>query len=199
MMSRLTILLCIFIGLSHNTHADALVDQKMLLAILDKEVSRLQTIAANPILVNAVIEQNNEHLNLPEIQQRDAIWRGSDTQASLKSSMLSNPSSQYLKQLIIHQGRLYSEAFTTDNQGANVGTYPLTSDYWQGDESKWSSSYNMGSGIVFINGIELDESTNTQAAQISVPIKSDGATIGVMVIGVRLSHVLSKQLSELSR
>jgi|GEM_PF-5153106 len=57
----------------------------------------------------------------------------------------------------------------------------------------------MGSGIVFINGIELDESTNTQAAQISVPIKNNGATIGVMVIGVRLSHVLSKQLSELSR
>jgi len=76
---------------------------------------------------------------------------------------------------------------------------PLTSDYWQGDENKWSSSYNMGSGIVFINGIELDESTNTQAAQISVPIKNNGATIGVMVIGVRLSHVLSKQLSELFR
>jgi len=106
MMSRLTILLCIFIGLSHNTLADALVDQKMLLSILDQEVSRLQTIAANPILVNAVIEQNNENLNLPEIQQRDVIWRGSDAQTPLKSTMLSNPSSQYLKQFITHQGRL---------------------------------------------------------------------------------------------
>jgi|GEM_PF-6367313 len=96
----------------------------MLLSILDQEVSRLQTIAANPILVNAVIEQNNENLNLPETQQRDAIWRGSDAQTPLKSTMLSNPSSQYLKQLITHQGRLYSEAFTTDNQGANIGTYP---------------------------------------------------------------------------
>jgi len=45
----------------------------------------------------------------------------------------------------------------------------------------------------------MDESTKTQAAQISVPIQSDGTTIGVMVIGVRLSHVLSKQLSELSK
>jgi len=108
--------------------------------------------------------------------------------------MLSNPSSQYLKQLITHQGRLYSEAFTTDNQGANVGTSPLPSDYWLGNECKWSSSYNMGTGIAFINGIELEEGTITQAAQVSVPIKSDGGTIGVMVIGGRLSHVLSKQL-----
>jgi len=198
-MNKLKLLLMAVIALSNSTLADTLIDQKMLLSILDKEVVRLQAIAANPILVNAVKEQNTEGLRLPEIQQRDAIWRGSDDKAPLKSTMLSNPASQYLRQLITHQGRLYSEAFITDNQGANVATYPLTSDYWQGDENKWSSSYNMGSGIVFINGIEMDESTNTQAAQISVPILNEGATIGVMVVGVRLSHVLGKQLSELSK
>ena len=192
---RLVVLVCI--GLfCINASADPAVDQTMLQTILEKDIQRLQKIVTNEILVNAVKEQNAQGQKLAEIQEKDALWKGSDDTAPLKTTMLSTDASQYLKQLITHQGRLYNEAFLTDDQGANVATFPLTSDYWQGDETKWSASFANGEGIVYVGDIELDESTNTKAVQISVPVKDGDQTIGVMVVGVKLSHVLSKQLSD---
>ena len=84
------------------------------------------------------------------------------------------------------------EAFVMDNQGANVATYPFTSDYWQGDEEKWSASYNGGDGKVFVGPLELDTSTQTYAVQVSAPVLDRGETIGVLVVGVTIGYLEAK-------
>ena len=89
---------------------------------------------------------------------------------------------------------MYSEAFLTDAQGANVAAYPATSDYWQGDEEKFTASFNGGQGKVFIGPIEMDESTQTNAVQISVPMEYNDETIGVLVIGVKVSVLEAEKL-----
>ena len=81
------------------------------------------------------------------------------------------------------------EVFVTDNQGANVAAYPATSDYWQGDEEKWTASFNDGDGVVFIGPLEQDESTNSAQVQISVPIFNQQQTIGVLVMGVSVDYL----------
>jgi hypothetical protein len=45
--------------------------------------------------------------------------------------------------------------------------------------------------------MEWDESSQFNAVQISVPVLENGEAIGIMVVGVKLSHVLAKQLEEL--
>lgn len=50
----------------------------------------------------------------------------------------------FLKNIIVQQADVYSEAFVTDAKGANVAAYPATSDYWQGDEDKFTKAFASG-------------------------------------------------------
>jgi hypothetical protein len=83
--------------------------------------------------------------------------------------------------------------FLTDNKGANVAAYPPTSDYWQGDEEKFTLSFNDGDGQVFIGPLEFDDSTKKTQVQISAPIREDNETIGVLVLGVSVDYLMTKQ------
>ena len=69
------------------------------------------------------------------------------------------------------------------NQEATIGTYPRTSDYWRGDESKFIECFN--NSKVIIGPLELDENTNSHSVQVSIPIEDAGDTIGVLVVGLR--------------
>jgi len=97
-----------------------------------------------------------------------------------------------LKRKVTNNESIYNEIFLTDNQGANVAVYPATSDYWQGDETKWSEPFN--SGKVYVGQVEFDESTNTNAVQISVPVIDNGKTIGVLILGIKLSFIETNSL-----
>lgn len=189
---------CLSLILSIQIHASEEVkwDQDKLRDILKTEVSRLGRVAANEVLVNAVIQQNAEKLAQATIAARDETWKASDSSDQFKQAMLASDAGSFLKNLIISTGS-YTEAFVTDNQGANVATYPLTSDYWQGDEDKFTKAFAGDEGTVYIGNMEWDESSQFNAVQISVPVLDGGKVIGVMVVGVKLSHVLAKQLEEL--
>lgn len=43
----------------------------------------------------------------------------------------------------------------------------------------------MGDGKVFIGQLDFDESTQAYSVQISVPVKDNEKTIGVLVLGIR--------------
>ena len=65
---------------------------------------------------------------------------------------------------------IYAEAFVCGNQGAVVGEYPRTSDYWQGDERKFTNCFQGGVGRLYVGDLKFDESTQSNAIQISVPV-----------------------------
>lgn len=171
-------------------------DQEKLKAILLTEVARLGRVASNKVLVSAVLEQNAEKLTQEVITDRDNAWASSDSNDAFKQAMLTSEAGVFLQNLINSTGS-YTEAFVVDNQGANVATYPLTSDYWQGDEDKFTKAFTGKAGEVYISNMEWDESSQFNAVQISVPVLENGEAIGIMVVGVKLSHVLAKQLEEL--
>ena len=78
----------------------------------------------------------------------------------------------------------YAEIFVMDNQGANAAMTDKTSDYWQGDEAKFTESYNEGIGGIHISNVEFDESTQTYLVQVSVPVKDGDTVIGAITIGI---------------
>ncbi len=171
-------------------------DQERLYTILESEIKRVERMGHNPILVEAVVAQNAEGLSLDVIKDRDETWRNTDDSDSFKQAMLDSNVGKYLTNLM-KSSKAYTEVFITDNQGANVAASPLTSDYWQGDEDKWAKAFTPQGGSVYVGAMEWDESSGYNAVQISVPVKQDDAVIGVMVVGVKLSHVLAKQLQNL--
>ncbi|MCP4392147.1 MAG: hypothetical protein GY802_27890 [Gammaproteobacteria bacterium] len=149
--------------------------------------------AFNPTIVRAVDSQNNQSIALAEIQQRDETWKGAgDSLNALIRGVTQNDVAKYFQRRVENNSAI-DEVFLTDNQGANVAAYPPTSDYWQGDEEKWTASYNNGHGVVFIGPLEYDESTRKTQVQISAPVISKDQTIGVLVLGVSVDYLQTKQ------
>lgn len=171
--------------------AEVKFDADELDALLRVKVRTVQHMALNPLLVRATLRQNMQKLPMDEIKRLDDEWRASKELTPFKQSLQSSQSGRFLKDTVTRLGSL-NEAFLTDNQGANVAAYPATSDYWQGDETKWTASFKEAQGEVFIGDLELDESTQTYAVKISAPVIDRGKTIGVLVVGVTVGYVESK-------
>ena len=159
------------------------------------QITGVQQLAKQARFIQAVKQQNAQDMSLDEIRKRDQAWMSSDDSLPLKASMTSSDIGTYLKNLIMHNSDKYNEVFVTDNQGANVAAYPLTSDYWQGDEDKFINAFANGNGDIHIGGMEFDESTQTNAVQISVPIMYNSKAIGVLVMGVKVDHIIADKLS----
>lgn len=168
------------------------IDQDELKELLRTKVRTVQHMALNPVLIQAVRRQNAEKLDLDQIKQRDNDWKATKNITPLKRSLQENNAGKMLKRYVSRNPFL-NEAFLTDNQGANVAAFPATSDYWQGDEEKWTESFRDGEGQVFLGPIERDESTNTVAVQVSAPLYHQGETIGVLVVGVTFDYLNTKR------
>ena len=144
------------------------------------------------MLLESIRAQNRKGMTLDEIKKIDEEWKAGSS--PLIQELQENKAGNFLKNIIVQQSDVYSEVFLTDAQGANVAAYPATSDYWQGDEAKFTKSYADGKGEVFIGGVEFDESTKANAVQISVPMIYNSEAIGVMVIGVKVSVLEAEKL-----
>jgi hypothetical protein len=149
--------------------------------------------ASDPALVAAIVAQNavTGAYDQAQIDALDAQWRAEVGTASkpLIDATLANAASQYLAGVQAASAGKYTEIFAMDAKGLNVGQSTLTSDYWQGDEDKFTASFGAGADAVHIGEIEQDESTQIFQSQVSVPIAdpATGAVIGAITVGVDVS------------
>ena len=160
--------------------------------LLRVKIRTVQHMALNPLLIRAVRQQNASDLTPEEIARRDKAWRATKELTPFKLSLQTSAAGRFLRAQV-QRSTSFNEAFLTDNQGANVAAFPATSDYWQGDEDKWSNSFNGSNGQIFFGALELDESTNAVAAQVSAPVLDRGKTIGVLVVGVTINYLQTKR------
>lgn len=165
--------------------------------LLDAVYKKIKKFDKHGVLLKALVAQNNEKISFEEIKRRDEEWTKTLKSTPTKKMIEFRRSSGFLKRLITHKhSEKIVEIFLTDNQGANVAAYPLTSDYWQGDEDKWLKAYNKGDCRIFIGKIDYDESADSRSIQISVPMENNaGKCLGVIIVGVRELY-LRKQLSK---
>ncbi|AFL72486.1 PDC sensor domain-containing protein [Thiocystis violascens] len=148
----------------------------------------LQEWGSNPILVEAVREQNALARPLDEIKRLDAEWMAASGVTPFMEGMMNNVPAQELKRL--EQTKPYFlEVFLMDGQGANVAMTNKTSDYWQGDEEKFTYSFKDGQGALHIGEVKFDESAQVYLVQVSVPVLDGGSAIGAMTIGIDLDQL----------
>lgn len=149
---------------------------------------KLQAWGSDPVLINAVKEQNAKGMSLDDIKARDATWMATEGVDDFMKYLLEN---QAAKQLLSLEGstHYYSEVFLMDNQGANVAMTNKTSDYWQGDESKFSGSFADGKGSVHIGKVKFDVSAQVYLVQVSVPVMDAGSAIGAITVGINLDEL----------
>ena len=140
--------------------------------------------AANATVVQAVKEQNNKGVPLAKIQEVDKTWMAAKEPNDFMKSLASNAAATALAK-IEKSTPYFVEFILTDNQGANVAMTGMTSDYWQGDEPKFTNAYADGKGDTYIARPQKDKSTGEIISQVSVPVMSGGKAIGTLTVGVR--------------
>lgn len=159
-------------------------------AMQDFYASEIANWAASPILVDAIVAQNSRTMayDQAQIDALDLTWRaevgGSDSPTI--TPVLLNAASDFLRDRVNSSGGRITEVFIMDARGLNVAASDVTSDYWQGDEDKFTETHGLGAGALHFSEVELDESTQRYQGQISLTI-SDPATgqpIGAMTVGV---------------
>jgi hypothetical protein len=149
---------------------------------LKTHAGAIQAWGSDKTLVAAVKTQNARKVTAAEVQRIDKAWTGGG-EAALVKQLTTGPCSDHLRQLIA-QHPSFGETMLMDDQGALVCASERTSDYWQGDESKWQRGFDGGKGAVFIDRPRFDDSAVANLAQISVPVLDGGKVIGVLTVGV---------------
>lgn len=145
----------------------------------------LLPLCTNPVFVAETTAQNNKKVALDEIKKIDKEWSAAEEELPIQKEKCDNACAKEIKK-IVGANSAIGEAFVMDNQGAVVGENTLTSDYWQGDEEKWTGSFKDGKGGVDVGKEKFDKSANATLQQISLPIiDKDGKVIGAVTWGVR--------------
>jgi hypothetical protein len=153
---------------------------------------KLREIAQDPVLVAAIEAQNAQTSghDAATIDTLDKQWRAEVDAADkpLINATMATDASAILKAAQDASGGLFTEMFATDAVGLNVAQSTVTSDYWQGDEDKFTKTFGAGADAVFLGEVELDESTQTYQSQVSLTIvNAAGEPIGSITAGVDLS------------
>lgn len=149
---------------------------------------------SDPVIIASVQAQNAENAGLDQaaITALDQTWR---TEAEAEEHpmidrVLAKPLSIFLRNKQDQSDGSITEIFVTDAKGLNVGQSEITSDYWQGDEAKFTQGLSAVGGRIFVDAAEKDESTQMFQSQASIAIvDASGKPIGVITIGVNLDQL----------
>ena len=155
----------------------------------------------NPEVIESIKAQNVKHSSLTQddIQHLDKQWQAElkTGERTLINQVLTTSLSTFLKDIKKENGSLFSEIFIMDNKGLNVGQSDMTSDYWQGDEAKWTETFGKGPKALLIGDREFDNSTGKFLIQVSVSVTDPDSqeAIGAATIGVNLAQLMRASLA----
>lgn len=178
------------VELSHQT-------LELAAGIISGHVNNLQTLALSPAVIEAVKTANQAYQGRDqaqldaEIAELDQGWQDeSPTIEPLVGQIAANPVSDQFR-AFVQTFPDQVEVFATDIQGLNVAMTDRTGDYLQADEKWWQQAFNNGQGANFISEVEYDDSVQTWAVDIGVPIRAevDGQVIGILRGTVNISSV----------
>lgn len=146
--------------------------------------------ASDPVLIDAIRKQNRRHADLSdaEVAALDRRWQAEVDAASRPTidGVLSNAASDFLRDRQAASAGVISEVFVMDNRGLNVAASDATSDYWQGDEAKFTETFGRPAGTMHVSDVEFDASTQSYLGQVSLPIidPDTGQSIGAITVGL---------------
>ena len=150
---------------------------------IDSNLDSLNALALNKFLQESVAQENPVRSpDSGEFQSLDARWgRALDSDPLIQNVIADDLSAEFRNiQSVFPQ---FVEVFVTDQYGAIISSSDRTSDYYQADEDWWQAAWNDGKGGVYIGEPAFDESTNTLAIQMAIPVASRntaGKPIGVL-------------------
>jgi hypothetical protein len=160
-------------------------------------VEQVRAWSIDPTTLITIRAWNKTHAQLTQadIDRLDQDWR-KQTQGEQKpliARILGAPLSGMLLRHQADSGGELIEAFVVNNRGLNVGQSAITSDYWQGDEAKFTESFGRGPDAVHYGEVEVKDS-GRRAQQVSLTITDPetGQPIGAITAEFDLDLIAMK-------
>ena len=151
-----------------------------------------------PTLEALLIDRNlkSRRFIQQEITECDKKWAQKFMQNnfSYSNELIDQELSAQLREIEKQSQDVLTEIIVTDARGLNIAISDMTSDYWRGDEEKFTAAFSKPANTMHFGEINYDESTKRFQLQISVPLYSAEKLepLGVMVLGVDVEKVLSQ-------
>ena len=140
-----------------------------------RELQGLNALSNDPRILTRVILANSTYREktnaeiFDEIEKLDVSWLAAGDSDLLIRKVINDRTSTNLNSY--KNAFPYNvEVFITDRYGALVSSTNRTSDYFQADEDWWRTANNFGIGSTYIGQPSYDESSDTYAIIMAVPI-----------------------------
>lgn len=155
-------------------------------------VKEIQSIARQAEVVDAVKAGNSNPPGKMEILALDERWIRSKGQIPEARQILSSRASQFLSE-VMKSKSYFKEAILTGNQGETIAMNQVTTDYWQGDEEKFTEIFDSNlpsrKPDSYISRARWDESVQSMISQVSVPVYDGHIMVGTLTVGIDLKRV----------
>ena len=151
---------------------------------IDRHIEVVKGWAANPVVVKAVLAQNQKG---PISAMDNAKWKAVRRSDDLVKGFQTNEAGKFLKDKAGEGNEFYPEAFLSASQGEKVAFIEKTTSYIHKGAAKFDVPFS--SGKAWQGQPEFDESSQTHQIQVSVPVVSEGKPVGVLVVGINLSKL----------
>lgn len=170
-------------------------EKQQIRELLHRKIERWKRL---PRLEELLRAQNikTKRLSNSEIQERDKKWRIAfqENDFAYPLKLVDQELSAQLREIKKQSLDVITEIIVTDARGLNLAISDMTSDYWQGDEEKFTEAYDKPASTLYFGDINYDESTKRFQIHISVPLYTEEKfePLGVMVFGVDVEKILSQ-------
>jgi hypothetical protein len=151
---------------------------------LDRHIEVVKSWATNPVIVKAVLAQNDKG---PISGMDNMKWKTVRRSDDLIKGFQATEAGQFLKQKCSESHGTYPEAFLNAEKGEKVAFYEKTTSYIHKGAAKFDVPFTTGK--TWQGQPEFDESSQTHQVQVSAPVVSGGKAIGVLVVGVSLTNL----------
>lgn len=149
---------------------DELLDpaQRILIKNYAKEVFQ-KIVNLDSVKEEQTRKVENLKLDHTEISKLEKKW--SRPNSKLATALLSNPISKDLKKEILKNFQYVKEVLIFDKSSLLLGAGEKATDYYQGDESKYSETFSKGHDL-FFDRLRFDESSKRFLVQVSMMKRS---------------------------
>ena len=151
-------------------------------AVVYRLVINASLLGHHPNLRDAASAATRVAYNEAAALEFDESWQRASSIPGPPAALLTNPTSRFFADLI-SQDSFSSEILLTDRFGRLVAASGQTSDYVQADEDWWTGAFGDGiRGRLFVSGVGYDESAQTEAIAIAVPVTTEDSVVGVIKV-----------------
>jgi hypothetical protein len=171
---------------AHAAQADSHIEP------IKKVLPGIQAVIVKADLIEALRASNKERKGLSQgdIDKLEETWQAEvdGDKHPLVDSVVENPLSARMRKVVESEGDIITEIGVIDAKGLSISQSAANSDIWQGEEVKFTKTYPVGPGAVFIDEVEFDGSTQSiqSQANFTVADPETGKAIGAVTVGINV-------------